>query len=135
MISKDKIREAWNKVNGQMEEAKNFLKENKIDEALYFVWLAAENLVNTLKILQNGYYLKKHREKSEILKRYFLLKILKKDYSGVFKRLSKYRLAAEFHPYTSVPKDYTKEDVAYYLKEIGALKQEIKKVLTEKGIK
>jgi len=135
MMNKDKIVEAWSKVDSQIKEAKGFLSADKIDEALYFIWLAAENLINTLKTLQNGYYLKEHRAKSEVLKRYFLLKILKQDYSEVFERLSKYRLAAEFHPYTSVPKDYTKKDVAYYLGEIESLEKEIGNILIKKGMK
>ncbi len=134
MVSKEEIRQSWNKLNEQLKEAKRFLGENKTDEALYFIWIAAENIVNSLKTAMNGVYLKDHREKSYILKDYFVLGTLKKDYSKVFERLSKYRIAAGFHPYTSIPKEYTKSDVLNFLKEIEGLRAEVNGILIKKGV-
>jgi uncharacterized protein (UPF0332 family) len=129
-----KIREAWLKIEEQLNEARNFLKKDKIDEALYFIWIAAENIINSLKTTMNGFYLKDHRGKSYVLKEYYALSILKKDYSKTFEKLSKYRIAAGFHPYTSIPKDYTKEDVIEFLREIEGLKEEVEEILKDKGV-
>ena len=134
MVKKEELKQNWEKINSQLEEAKRFLKEEKLDEALYFIWLAAENIVNNLKVIINGFYLKDHRAKTDILRDYFVMGKLKKDYSKTFEKLSKYRIVAEFHPYTSIPKDYTKEDVLNFLKEIQEFKKEVQKVLIEKGI-
>jgi len=128
------IKQNLEKIDTQIDEVKRFLDEDKLDEALYFTWFAAENLVNTLKVSINGYYLKDHKAKYGILKDYFALGTLKKDYSETFKKLSKYRLVAEFHPYTSIPKDYTREDVLEFLHETQELKKEVLKFLTEKGV-
>ncbi len=129
-----KIRNAWLKIEEQLNEARDFLKKDKIDEALYFIWIAAENIINSLKTAMNGFYLKDHKEKSYVLKEYYALGILKKDYSKTFEKLSKYRIAAGFHPYTSIPKDYTKKDVVSFLKEIVELKKEVEEILKDKGV-
>ena len=100
MISNKKINQTWKKIKSQLREAERFLEEEKLDEALYFVWLAAENIVNNLKVSVNGFYLKDHKEKSYVLKKYFVENRLRKDYSKLFRNLSKYRIVAEFHPYT-----------------------------------
>ena len=134
MVKKEELKQNWEKINSQLEEAKRFLKEEKLDEALYFIWLAAENIVNNLKVIINGFYLKDHRAKTDILRDYFVMGKLKKDYSKTFEKLSKYRIVAEFHPYTSIPKDYTKEDVVNFLKEIQEFKKEAEKFLIKKGI-
>ena len=134
MIKKEELIQNWKKINSQLNEASRFLEEDKIDEALYFTWLAAENIVNNLKVAINGFYLKDHRAKTDILKDYFVMGRLKKDYSKIFEKLSKYRLVAEFHPYTSIPKDYTKQDVLNFLKEIQELKIEVEKFLIKKGV-
>lgn len=134
MVTKDEIKQGWIKTEDQLKEAKRFLEEGKIDEALYFVWIAAENVVNSLKTGINGIYLKDHKEKSYILKDYFALGTLKKDYSKTFGRLSKYRLAAGFHPYTSIPKSYTKADVLMFLKEIEGLRTEAREALVKRGV-
>jgi len=128
-----KIAEALSKISDQIDLAKRFLDENRIDEALYFIWLAAENLVNTLKIAVNGFYVKDHREKGLILKEYYALGYLNRDYSKLFEKLAKFRIAAEFHPYTSIPKSYTKNDVLNYLKQIEELREEVIKYLKKKG--
>lgn len=134
MVTKEGLREGWSKINGQLGEAMRFLEENKADEALYFIWLAAENIVNSLKTAINGFYSKEHREKSYILKDYFVLGTLEKDYSKTFEMLSRYRIAAGFHPYTSIPRNYAKEDVARFLGEIEELKKEVGKLLVKKGV-
>jgi len=133
MIRK-KIEEALAKIDDQINLAKRFLNEDRIDEALYFIWLAAENLVNTLKTAINGFYVKDHREKSLILKEYYILGYLNKDYSELFEKLAKFRIAAEFHPYTSIPKSYTKKDVVNYLKQIEELREEVIKYLRKRGL-
>lgn len=133
MVSKEEIKQNWKKINDQLQEARRFLGESKLDEALYFTWLAAENIINTLKVAVNGFYLKNHKAKSYALRDYFILGTLKKDYSKTFERLSKYRIVAEFHPYTSIPKDYTEEDVIGFLKEIEELKGEVENFLIKKG--
>ncbi len=81
MVTHEGIRQNWNKTEDQLKEAKRFIEEGKIDEALYFIWIAAENVINSLKTGINGIYLKDHNEKSHILKEYFILETLKKDYS------------------------------------------------------
>jgi len=134
MVTKNEIKQNWEKINDQFKEAKRFLEENKLDEALYFIWLAAENIINTLKVTINDFYLKEHKTKSHTLKKYFILGTLKKDYSKTFEKLSKYRIVAEFHPYTSIPKDYTKKDVLDFIKEIEELKTEVKNFLIKKGV-
>jgi len=133
MLTKKDIILSIEKIEKQLARAGFYLKENELDDALYYVWLAAENLINLLKISVNGFYLKDHKEKSDVLKAYYSRSMLNKDYSLVFEKLSKYRLAAQFEPYTSIPKDYTKDDVNYYLNEILSLKKEIYKFLKEKG--
>jgi len=134
MISNKKINQNWKKIKSQLREAERFLEEEKLDEALYFVWLAAENIVNNLKVSVNGFYLKDHKEKSYVLKKYFVENRLRKDYSKLFRNLSKYRIVAEFHPYTSIPKDYNKKDIVNYLSEIKNLKNEVEKILLKKKI-
>ncbi|MBU4245568.1 hypothetical protein L6303_07835 [archaeon] len=134
MVTNEGIKQNWGKTEEQLNEAKRFMEEDKIDEALYFVWIAAENVVNSLKTGINGIYLKDHKEKSYILKDYFILGTLKKDYSKTFGRLSKYRLAAGFHPYTSIPKSYTKADVLKFLKEIEELRAEAREALVKRGV-
>lgn len=134
MVKKDELKQNWKKINSQLKEVERFLEEDKLDEALYFIWLATENIVNNLKVAINGFYLKDHRAKTDILKEYFVVGKLKKDYSKTFEKLSKYRIVAEFHPYTSIPKDYTKEDVLNFLKEIEELKKEVERFLIKKGI-
>jgi len=134
MVKKEELKQNWKKINNQLKEVDRFIEENKIDEALYFIWLAAENIVNNLKVTINGFYLKNHRTKTSILKDYFVMGRLKKDYSEVFEKLSKYRIVAEFHPYTSIPKDYKREDVLNFLKEIQELKKEVKIFLVKKGV-
>ncbi len=134
MIKKEELRQNWEKINSQLEEVKRFFEEKKLDEALYFIWLAAENLINALKVSVNGFYLKDHKEKTYILKDYFIQEKLKKDYSKTFETLAKYRLVAEFHPYTSIPKSYTREDVLNFLKEIQELKKEVETILIKKGV-
>ena len=129
MVKKEELKQSWEKINSQLREAKRFLEEDKIDEALYFIWLAAENIVNNLKVAENGFYLKEHRAKTYLLKDYFIAGKLKKDYSETFEKLSKYRIVAEFHPYTSIPKDYKKGDVLNFLKEIQELKKEVERFL------
>jgi HEPN domain-containing protein len=57
-MSKRLIQEAWSKIKDQLSLARRFLKEGRVDEALYFVWIAAENLVNTIKVSINGRYVK-----------------------------------------------------------------------------
>lgn len=133
MIKKLELEQNWEKINSQLKEAKRFLEENKIDESLYFTWLAAENIVNNLKVAINGFYLKNHKAKTDILKDYFIMNRLKKDYSKTFEKLSKYRIVAEFHPYTSIPKDYTKQDVLNFLEVIQELKREVERILIKKG--
>ena len=134
MIKKEELKQNWNKISSQLAEVKRFIEEDKPDEALYFIWLAAENIVNNLKVTINGFYLKDHRAKTDLLKDYFVMGKLKKDYSKIFEKLSKYRIVAEFHPYTSIPKDYTKQDVINFLKEFQELKKEVEKFLIKKGI-
>lgn len=134
MVKKEEIKQNWEKINSQLKEVKRFLEENKLDEALYFIWLAAENIVNNLKVAINGFYLKDHKAKTDVLKDYFVTDKLKKDYSKTFEKLSKYRIVAEFHPYTSIPKDYSKEDVLDFLKEIQELKKEVEKILIKKRV-
>ena len=134
MVKKEELKQNWEKINSQLKEVERFLGEDKLDEALYFIWIAAENLINNLKVTINGFYLKDHRAKTDILKDYFVMGKLKKDYSKTFEKLSKYRIVAEFHPYTSIPKDYTKEDVLNFLNEIRELEKEIEKFLIKKGI-
>ncbi|MEA2053670.1 MAG: hypothetical protein U9O96_00910 [Candidatus Thermoplasmatota archaeon] len=134
MVKKEELRQNWEKINSQLEEAERFLKEGKLDEGLYFIWLAAENIVNNLKVAINGFYLKDHKAKTDILKDYFATGALKKDYSKTFEKLSKYRIVAEFHPYTSIPKDYMEKDVLNFLREIQELRREVEKFLIEKGI-
>ncbi len=134
MIKKEEIKQNWKKIESQLKEAKRFIEENKLDEALYFIWIASENIVNNIKFAKNGFYLKNHKTKTRILKEYFVTGILKNDYSKIFEKLSKYRIVAEFHPYTSIPKDYRIEDVLHFLKEIQELKKEVERSLIEKGI-
>jgi uncharacterized protein YutE (UPF0331/DUF86 family) len=134
MVKKEEIKQNWGKINSQIEEAKRFLAQGKSDEALYFTWLAAENLVNNLKVAINGFYLKDHKSKTDKLREYFVIGTLKKDYSKAFERLSKYRIVAEFHPYTSIPRDYTKKDVLNFLRDIQELRAEIEKFLIKKGV-
>ena len=129
MVKKEELKQNWGKINSQLKEAKRFLEETKLDEALYFIWLAAENIINNLKVAINGFYLKDHKAKTEILKGYFVTGKLKKDYSKTFEKLSKYRIVAEFHPYTSIPKDYSREDVLNFLREVQELKGEVGKFL------
>lgn len=133
-MRREKIRKGFDKIKEQLKDAEEFLKKNKTDEGLYFIWIAAENLVNSLKTTLNGFYLKGHREKSYILKDYFVLGILKKDYSTLFEKLSKYRIAAGFHPYTSIPKNYTKQEVIEFLEKIKELKGEVEKILIKRGV-
>lgn len=133
-ISKLEVAQNWDKIESQLKEAGRFLDEDKADEALYFTWLAAENLVNNLKVSINGFYLKEHKEKSRVLEEYFIHGTLKRDYSKTFEALSKYRLVAEFHPYTSIPKNYTEEDVTKFLEDIKALRNEVRAVLMQKGV-
>ena len=134
MVKREEIRKGWKKLNDQLNEAKRFLDEKKLDEALYFTWLAAENIVNTLKVVMDGFYLKDHKAKFEVLKEYFILGTLKRDYSGVFEKISKYRIVAEFHPYTSIPKDYTEKDVEGFLEKIKELREEVGIFLTKRGV-
>jgi len=133
-MDRNVLREAWKKVEDQLSLARRFLEEGRTDEALYFVWIAAENLVNTLKVAMNGRYVTDHREKSLLLLEHYAFGILKRDYSKLMERLAKYRIAAEFHPYTAIPRDYTKEDVEHYLKEVEELKKEIESILKSKGV-
>lgn len=134
MIKEGEIRQNWRKVESQLREAKRFLDEDQLDEALYFIWLAAENIVNSMKVGINGFYLKEHEAKSSLLKDYFAMDVLRKDYSKTFEQLSKYRIAAGFHPYTSVPKDYTRGDVVNFMLEIQKLKKEAEGFLAKKGV-
>lgn len=134
MVNKEEIKQSWKKIDDQLNETRRFLQEKKLDEALYFIWIAAENIINSLKTAKNGIYLKDHREKGYILKEYFVLGVLKKDYSRTFEKLSKYRIAAGFHPYTSIPKDYTEKDVLNFLNVIEELKKEAENVMIQKGV-
>lgn len=134
VISKKEIVQNWSKIESQLNESKRFLDEDKPDEALYFIWLAAENIVNTLKFSVNGVYLKEHAAKSRELENYFILGTLKNDYSKTFEKLSKYRIVAEFHPYTSIPKDYTKADVIGFLWDITKLRDEVNVILAGTGV-
>jgi len=134
MIKKEEVRQNWLKAESQLREAERFLEEDKPDEALYFIWLAAENIVNSLKVSVNGFYLKEHDAKTGLLKDYFARDVLKKDYSKTFESLAKYRISAGFHPYTSIPKDYTREDVADFLLDIQKLKNEAESILSKKGV-
>lgn len=134
VVRKEELRQNWEKINSQLEEVERFLEEDKLDEALYFTWLAAENIVNNLKVAINGFYLKEHRAKTDLLKDYFVTGKLKQDYSKIFERLSKYRIVAGFHPYTSIPKDYGKEDVLDFFESIQELKGEVEKFLVKKGV-
>lgn len=134
MVKTKDIAQGWEKIGSQLKEAKRFMEEGKIDEALYFTWIAAENLVNCLKVNVNGIYLKEHAAKTDILKDYFIQGTLKQDYSETFKNISKYRIAAEFHPYTSIPRDYTKEQVVKFMETIAKLKEEVGAILRKRGI-
>lgn len=134
MVSKEEIKQCWKKIDEQLNEARRFLQEKKPDEALYFIWIAAENIINSLKTAKDGIYLKDHKEKGYVLKEYFVLGVLKKDYSMAFERLSKYRIAAGFHPYTSIPKDYNEKDVLNFLEAVGELKNEAERVMVQKGV-
>ena len=134
MIKREKISQNWKKINKQLNESIRFLKEGKLDEALYFIWLAAENIVNSLKVAVNGFYLKEHKLKTEVLKIYFANGILKKDYAKTFETLSKFRIAAEFHPYTSIPKNYNRKNVLSFLEETQALKKEVEDFLRKRKI-
>lgn len=134
MINKEEIRQNWRKAESQLREARRFLEEDKPDEALYFIWLAAENIVNSLKVSVNGFYLKEHDAKTRLLKDYFARDVLKKDYSRAFEELSRYRISAGFHPYTSIPKDYTREDVANFLLDIQKLEREAESLLIKQGV-
>ena len=134
MVKKEELKQNWEKINSQLKEVEMFLVEGKSDEALYFIWLAAENIINSLKVAINGFYLKDHKAKTDILKDYFIRGKLKKDYSKIFEKLAKYRIVAEFHPYTSIPKDYTKGDVLNFLKAILELKTEVEKFLVKKSV-
>ena len=133
-MNKKLILEAWRKVEDQLSLARRFLGEGRVDEALYFVWIAVENLVNTLKVSINGRYVKDHREKSLILLEYYALGILKRDYSKLMEKLAKYRIAAEFHPYTAIPRDYSEDDVIKYIEEVDELKKEVEGILKSKGV-
>lgn len=134
MVKAGELRKSWEKISSQLNEAERFLQEHKTDEALYFIWIAAENLINCLKVSVNGIYLKGHRAKTSILKGYAAQGLLKQDYSPAFERLSKYRISAEFHPYTSIPRDYTERDVIRFLEKIKELKREVGRILGKKGV-
>ena len=133
-MNKKLILEAWRKVEDQLSLARRFLGEGRVDGALYFVWIAVENLVNTLKVSINGRYVKDHREESLILLEYYALGILKRDYSKLMEKLAKYRIAAEFHPYTAIPRDYSEDDVIKYIEEVDELKKEVEGILKSKGV-
>jgi len=84
----------------QINLAKRFLNEDRIDEALYFIWLAAENLVNTLKVAINGFYVKDHREKGLILKEYYILGFLARIILKSLKSLQSLELRLSFILYS-----------------------------------
>ncbi|MBU2564749.1 MAG: hypothetical protein KJ655_00620 [Candidatus Thermoplasmatota archaeon] len=43
MVTKVEIRENWEKVEKQVKKAEESLKNNEIDDCVYFVWLPTEN--------------------------------------------------------------------------------------------
>ena len=110
-MTKEKVEEALIKIEDQISLAERFLGEDRVDEALYFIWLAAENLVNTLKIAINGFYVKDHREKSLILREYYALGYINKDYSEIFEKLAKFRITAEFYPLVACKTPSDREEI------------------------
>jgi len=134
MVTKVEIRENWGKVEKQVKKAEESLKNNEIDDCVYFVWLASENLMNTLKTIVNGRFTVSHKRKVFDAKRYFLKGVLKRDYSKTVKKLSQLRLVAAFEPYTIVKKSYTKDDANQFLENIKHLKNEVETKLRSERV-
>ena len=133
-MEKEEIIENWNKTIKQMEKAQQYLDRDEIDDALYFTWMASENLLNAIKVQVNGIHTTSHARKSRDAKRFYALGILSKDYSEVIRKLSELRLAAAFHPYTQIEKEYSKEDVEKFMEDIKSLMNETKNFLQTKNI-
>jgi len=133
-IKMNEIRENWNLIKKQVETAEKEIKNNEIGNAIYFTWLAAENLMNTLKTQIDGYFTTSHRKKVFDAKRFYLKHILNKDYSATIKKLSKLRLVAGFSPYTRTKQSYTREDAKKFLKDIKSLMAEVEEKLKKGGI-
>ena len=129
-----KITKAFNLAKQQIKTAKDFFNKEDIDNSIYYIWLSFENLTNTLKDSLNGRPTQIHKEKIVILKNYYLIKQLNKDYSKTFKELERHRLAAGFGPYSNTVKNYTKDDVKGYLEDIESLLREAEASLKKRGI-
>ena len=128
-----KISKAFNLAKQQVKTAKDFFNKEDIDNSIYYVWLSFETLTNVLKDSFDGRPTQVHKEKIVILKNYYLIKQLNKDYSETFKELLKHRLAAGFGPYSNIVKNYAKEDVKKYFKEVKSLLKETEASLEKRG--
>jgi len=128
-----KISKAYDLSKEQIKTAKEFFDKNKIDNSIYYIWLSFENLINILKDSFDGRPTQIHKEKIVILKNYYLIKQLNKDYSKTFKELQKHRLAAGFGPYSNIVKNYTKDDVKKYLEEVESLLKETEASLKKRN--
>lgn len=124
----------WKKIEKQIKKADEALKRNDTDNAIYFTWLAVENLMNTLKMQINGRFTTSHRRKGFDAKRFYLKGVLKRDYSKMIGKLSRLRLVVAFHPYTKVKEEYTRRDAKQLLNGTQSLKTEVENILKKKGI-
>ena len=121
-----RVTEAFDLALKQLDIARGFLEGDDIDNALIYVWNCFENLVNCLKDSINRRPVYDHRPKVQVLRDYYLSGVLKQNYSETFSKLIRFRLAAEFGPYTEIPKTYARDDVDNYLKEAVRLLDEVK---------
>lgn len=126
-----RVTEAFDLASKQLGIARNFFKDDDIDNALVYAWNCFENLTNCLKDIFNKKPLYDHRPKVQVLRDYYLAGVLKQDYSKIFSKLIRYRLVAEFGPYTKIPKTYTKEDVRNYIKRAEELTHEVERHLNK----
>lgn len=124
----------WQRIKGHLQLAQDALQNKNADNLILFTWLAAENLINSLKLQINGSFTTIHSKKATSAKRFYARGILQKDYSETIGKLIKFRLVAEHHPYTRLREKYTLEEAKRYFRDIESLFKEVEAILKQRNV-
>lgn len=124
----------WQRIKDHLKLAEDALRNKNADNLILFTWLAAENLINSLKMQINGSFTTSHAKKATNAKRLYAMGVLRRDYSDTIGKLTKLRLLAEHHPYTHLQEQYTLEEAKQYFQDIKSLFKEVETILKQRNV-
>lgn len=115
----------------KLNHARNFFKDEDMEETIHYIWVVFENCINIVKDLKNNKPTHEHKEKVVLFEYYYSIGILKKNYAPSFDRLIKLRVRADFGAYSWTPQIPEKDKVEQYLLECEELFEETRQHMEE----